>query len=300
MIKKKITATENLVQDISKELIFGQKHNGIDCVLNPTARRACDRALFMEAQIEEWSRMSTTTLWRCLEKLEKVSRICSLKDSIECKIPTNNGDYQVVQLYNLNVLNQLAMVCIDNEKLNDISCKFSDILSEVGTTGSYSVNQQQAQPMRTLPHDYESALEALLTEVRKNKALQAELYEIKVLLAKEKAYYEMLSEVVDRFTDRANDKKVASDLGTDGAESKESEEVWTTAREWCLKHQLPVYAIEPEGTVSELLTDICETLPDREQWYRNASGTLIFPKWACDILDKVHEGNPFLLENIAE
>ena len=33
--------------------------------------------------------------------------------------------------YNLNVLNQLAMACIDNEKLSDISCKFSDMLSEL-------------------------------------------------------------------------------------------------------------------------------------------------------------------------
>lgn len=296
MIEKNNTPTENLVQIDSNKLIFGQKHNGIDCALYPTAKRVCDRAWFTEMQIEEWSRMSAETLWRCLEGLEQVSRICSSTDSIECDIPTNNGDYQVAQLYNLNVLNQLAMVCFDNEKLNDISCKFSDIMSEVKTTGSYSVNQQQVQPMRTLPHDYESALEALLTEVRKNKALQAELYETKVLLAKEKAYYEMLSEVVDRFTAWGNDKKVASDLGTDSAESKESEEVWTTAREWCFQHRLPIYAIEPQRTVSELLTDICETLPDREQWYRNASGTLIFPKWACNILDKVYENNTFLLE----
>lgn len=178
-----------------------------------------------------------------------------------------------------------------------------NITPTVETTGSYSVNQQQPHPMRTLPHDYESSLEALLTEVRKNKALRAELYEIKVLLAKEKAYYEMLSEVVDKFTHtntRMNDKKVASDLGTDGAESKECEEVWTTARDWCSKHQLPIYTIEPKGTVSELLTHICETLPDREQWYRNASGTRIFPQWACDILDKVYKDNMFLLENIAE
>ena len=157
--------------------------------------------------------------------------------------------------------------------------------------------------MRTLPHDYEFALEALLTEVRKNKALKAELYEIKVLLAKEKAYYEMLSEVVDKFTHtntRVNGEKVASDLDTAGAESKECEDAWMTAREWCSKHQLPIYTIEPKGTVSELLTDICEARPDREQWYRNASGTLIFPKWACNILDKVHENNMFLLENIAE
>lgn len=300
MIENIISTNENLMQYNSNKLIFGQKHNGIDCVLCPTAKRACDRALFTEEQICEWSRMSATKLWRCLEGLEQVSRICSSTDLIECNIPTNNGDYQEAQLYNLNVLNQLAMVCIDNEKLNDISCKFSDILSEVKTTGSYSVNQQQAQPMRTLPHDYESALEALLIEVRKNKALQAELYETKVLLAKEKAYYEMLSEVVDRFTAPVNGKKVASDLGTDGAESKESKEVWTTAREWCLKHQLPIYAIEPQRTVSELLTDICETLPDREHWYRNASGTLIFPKWACNILDKVYKDNMFLLEYRAE
>ena len=171
-----------------------------------------------------------------------------------------------------------------------------NITPTVETTGSYSVNQQQAQPMRTLPHDYESALEALLIEVRKNKALQAELDETKMLLAKEKAYYELLSEAVDRFTARGNDKKGASDLGTDGAESKESEEVWTTARDWCFKHQLPIYSTEPKRAVSELLTDICEARPDREQWYRNASGTLIFPKWACDILDKVYKDNMFLLE----
>ena len=174
--------------------------------------------------------------------------------------------------------------------------KNKNITPTVETTGSYSVNQQQAQPMRTLPHDYESALEALLIEVRKNKALQAELDETKMLLAKEKAYYELLSEAVDRFTARGDDKKSASDLGTDGAESKESEEVWTTARDWCFKHQLPIYSTELNGKVSELLTDICEARPDREQWYRNASGTLIFPKWACNILDKVYKDNMFLLE----
>ena len=286
--------------DIITKFIFGQKHNDIDCALCPTAKRACDRAWFTEAQIENWSRMSTETLWGRLKRLEQVSRICSLTDSIECDIPTNDGDFQVAQLYNLNVLNQLAMVCIDNEKLNEISCKFSDILSEVETTGSCSIRKPQQQPMRTLPHDYESALEALLIEVRKNKALQAELYETRVLLAKEKAYYEMLSEVVDKFTctnARVNGKKGASDLGTDGEESKESEEAWMTARDWCSMHQLPIYAIKPNGTVSELLTDICETLPDREQWYRNASGTRIFPKWACDILDKVYENYDMFLSD---
>jgi len=51
---------------------------------------------------------------------------------------------------------------------------FDEVLPSIRKTGSYSVNQQQTQPMMCLPQDYESALEALLTEVRKTKALQAE------------------------------------------------------------------------------------------------------------------------------
>ena len=111
-------------------LIFGQTHNGIECALCPTAKRACDRAWVSAKNVEVWSRMSTTTLWRWLGKLEKARRIQSFSDMKKIKIDDENGRGHETTLYNLNVLNQLAMVCIDNEKLNDISCKFSDILSE--------------------------------------------------------------------------------------------------------------------------------------------------------------------------
>ena len=300
MIEKNITPNENLVQDISNELIFGHTHNGVKCAVCPTAKRACDRAWFSAKQIEEWSGVTKTTLWRWLEKLEKARMIQSVSDMTQIKIDDENGRGHETTLYNLNVLNQLAMACIDNEKLNDISCKFSDILSEVETTGSYSVNQQQAQPMRTLPYDYESALEALLTEVRKNKALQAELDETKALLAEEREYFEMLSEAVDdavRTTARITDKKGASDLGTAGAESKESEEAYMTARDWCLKHQLPIYSIELRGKVSAKLIDICITFPERERWHLDSSGTKLFPQWACNILDRMYESDDtFLLE----
>ena len=287
-------------KDIITKFIFGQKYNGIECALFPTAKRTCDRAWFTEAQIKEWSRMSTETLWGCLKRLEQVGRVCSLTDSIECDIPTNDGDFQDAQLYNLNVLNQLAMVCIDNEKLNEVSCKFYDIMSEVGTTGSYSVNQTHQQSMMCLPQDFESALEALLTEVRKNKALQEELDETKALLAEEKEYFEMLSEAVDdtvRSVARINGKKGATALGTAGAESKECEKSWMTVREWCNKHGLPVSTNEPKWTVLARLYSICASYPDREQWHRNASGAPVFPKWACDTLDKVYDDDDmFLLE----
>lgn len=137
------------VQDVedprSLELIFGQKHNDIDCALCPTAKRACNRAWFSAKQVENWSEMSKKTLWRWLERLEKARRIATVSDMTQWRMPHEQGGSTPTTLYNLNVLNQLAMACIDNEKLNDISCKFSDMLSEVETTGSYGVTQAQNQ-----------------------------------------------------------------------------------------------------------------------------------------------------------
>ena len=173
-----------------------------------------------------------------------------------------------------------------------------NITPTVETAGSYSVNQQHAQPMRTLPHDYESALEALLIEVRKNKALQAELDETKALLEEERKYFERLSDAVDEFVRdnaRVNGEKVASDLGTDGAESEESEEDYMTAREWCYKYQLPVSVKELKWIVSDRLTDICITFPEKEQWRLDSVGTRWFPKWACDILDRMYENDDTFL-----
>ena len=124
--------------------------------------------------------------------------------------------------------------------------------------------------------------------------------ETKAQLAKEREKFKMLSEVVYEFvrtTARVNDKKGATDLGTASAESEECEEDWMTAREWCLEHQLPVSVNELKWIVSDRLTDICITFPEREQWRLDSVGTRWFPKWACDILDRMYEtDDTFLAE----
>lgn len=122
-------------------LVFGCTHNGINCTLNNSAERPCDKAWFTAKQIETWSKMSKMTLNRRLNKLEEVGRINGVSDMIHCEMPTNNGGHQSVTLYNLNVLNQLAMVELDCPVLNETAKKFSDILSEVETTGSYNPSQ---------------------------------------------------------------------------------------------------------------------------------------------------------------
>lgn len=343
MIENTITTNENLVQDNSSieyvspetnpmdtvqsnELIFGQKHNDIDCALCPTAKRACDRVWFTEAQICEWSGMSHSTMYRRIKLLEEKCRISRCSDLNNVDIPTETGAVKTT-IYNLNVLNQLAMVCIESDVLNETSKKFSDILSEVETTGSYSINQPQTQ--FALPKTLPEALRLYAAEIEaKEKALQ-ERDETKALLAEEKEKVEALNDAVDNLTRTKswiNDKKVASAMGTAGAKSKECERLkkeldkmeseidlkiynaretirkeyedsWMTARDWCYKHGLPVYVNEPKWVVSERLYGICAEYPNRDQWRRNDYGVRMFPKWACDILDKVYDEDSTFLSD---
>ena len=317
------TETNPIATVQSNELIFGQKHNDIDCALCPTAQRACDRAWVTAKQVENWSGMPKKTLWRWLEKLEKARRIASVSDMTQTYIQDSCGVPHETTLYNLNVLNQLAMVCIDNEKLNEVSCQFSDILSEVETTGSYSIRK----PDSYMIEDKIERAKRWIEETEEwQKALSAEETahaETKVLLAEEKEKVEYL----ERSKSWIGDKKVASAMGTAGALSKkcdrlekeldkvksetelqvynaceairkEFEEAWKTARDWCYKHQLPVSVKELKWKVSDRLVEICASYPDREpQWHPNARGTRLFPKWACDILDKEYdEDDTFLIE----
>ena len=320
MIENAISTTSELMQDNSNELIFGHTHNGIQCAVNPTAKRACDRAWFSAKQIENWSGMSTKTLWRRLNELEECERISRLSDLTNVDIPTETGSVKTT-LYNLNVLNQLAMVEMKNKVLNDTAKKFSDIMAEVETTGSYSTRK----PDSYMIEDKIERAKRWIEETEEwQKALSSEETahaETKALLAEEREKVEALNDAVDnleRTKSWINDKKVASALGTAGAKSKECErlrkeldkmesemdlqiynaretirkeyeDAWMTARDWCYKHNLPVYVNEPKWVVSAKLAEICAACPDREQWHTNAYGVRMFPKWACDILDKMYD-----------
>ena len=148
-------------------LVFGGNHNGINCIQKTDAEKPCDKIWFTAKQIEEWSGMSKTTLWRKLEILEEKSRISRVSDMKQVDIPTETGAVKTT-IYNLNVLNQLAMVCIESDVLNETAKKFSDILSEVETTGTYGVTQ------KVLPNDYLTALKALVASEEEKQKLALE------------------------------------------------------------------------------------------------------------------------------
>ena len=191
MIETNISTTSELLQEKSStecvstetgsmttvqndELIFGQKHNDIDCALYPTAKRACDRAWFTEAQICEWSGMSHSTMYRRIKLLEEKGRIASCSDLNKTSIPDSLGVSHETTIYNLNVLNQLAMICIESYVLNETSKKFSDILSEVETTGSYVVTKPEMSDEEIMSRALEIAHRTLALREERIKALTAE------------------------------------------------------------------------------------------------------------------------------
>ena len=215
----------------------------------------------------------------------------------------NPHDYYIPE----NIFYRLCMKA-KNEVAEKFQAKVADeIIPSIRKTGSYSVAQAQPQP--TI-FDY---ARALIAEKERSDALEAQ----------NKALQAERDEAI-RTKSQIGDKKVASAMGTASAKSKECERLkkevcelksemnlqiynareairkefedsWMTAREWCFKHNLPVYVNEPKWVVSERLVSICSMYPDKEQWHTNAYSVRLFPKWACDILDKVYEDDDTFL-----
>lgn len=186
--------SNNLV--IKNDSFIQSIHNTIDCISLVDAKRPNDRYWFTSKQIQDWAGMDRKTLDRRLEKLISVGRITNNVENIE-----NIGNSMIVKfdnhqsnnrmftdimsitlygvnniphetkIYNLNVLNHLAMIELDNEKLNTIANKFSDILSEVETTGQYNV--QKRDPSYMIEDPIERA-KAWIKEQEEKRALEAE------------------------------------------------------------------------------------------------------------------------------
>ena len=98
---------------------------------------------------------------------------------------------------------------------------FDEVLPSIRKTGSYSVNQPQQQSMMYLPQDYESALEALLTEVRKTKALQAELTSEKEAHEKDNEDFRNGLDIINSQKAQIGSEREATAMATASAKSRE-------------------------------------------------------------------------------
>ena len=331
MIEDAITTNENLVQDNSnvspetntmdtvqtetKNLVsvtplfdFNAVHNGEACIesLDPKDRGTERRFRFTRALLCTLLGVkSENTITNHVQALINRGVVTDVKNLTSVMLPDSLGRECIkTTLYDLKVFNYLVMR-LDTDQAWEKKAKFNDVLVERET----GVAQSQTQP--TI-FDY---ARALIAEKERSDALEAQ----------NKALTEERDEAI-RTKSQIGDKKVASAMGTAGALSKkcdrlekeldkvksemnlqirnaheairkEFEDSWMTAREWCFRHKLSVYANEPKWTVSNQLVDICLAHPDRKQWHTSDYGVRLFPKWVCDMLDKVYDDDStFLIE----
>lgn len=283
---------------IMNDSFIQSMHNDIQCLSLSSATRPCDKCWFTSKQIQDWAGMDRVTLNRKLEKLARVGRIIGLKghnttdniididnndltnagnieskplgsnlnlventinsDIIEFNLRHETGS-KITKLYNLNVLNHLAMVELDNEKLNVIANKFSDILSEVETTGQYNV-----QP--AVPQTYLEALKALVAAEEEKEQLK---------LTNETLTSELTNVCEQR--DKAvrergyiNDKRTATLMSQEGIRARkinklENELSDTIEKLTDTTEKLDQAKVELELAKSSMFTNkrVCEMLRDR-------------------------------------
>lgn len=158
MIETNISTNENLVQVFSG--VRGYEKDGVAYLHIEDVSRGLGFTRIKESgnEIVRWDRVESY-----LNDLQFIGPTCGPDE--------NPHDYYIPE----NIFYRLCMKA-KNEIAEKFQAKVADeIIPSIRKTGSYCVNQTQQQSMMCLPQDYESALEALLTEVRKNKALEAEL-----------------------------------------------------------------------------------------------------------------------------
>lgn len=145
---------------------FNAVHNGEACIesFDPKDRGTERQFRFTRALLCTLLGVkSDNTISNHVQALINRGVVTDVKNLTSVMLPDSLGRGCVkTTLYDLKVFNYLVMR-LDTDQAWEKKAKFNDVL--VG---------RETNAMQCLPQDYESALEALLTEVRKNKALQAE------------------------------------------------------------------------------------------------------------------------------
>ena len=194
MIEKNITTNENLVQVFCG--VRGYEKDGVAYLhIEDVARGLGFTQIKGGSYYVRW---------------ETVDKYLSDLSFPTCWENANPHDYYIPE----NVFYRLCMKA-RNEVAEKFHAKVADeIIPSIRKTGSYSVNRQQAKPMMCLPQDYESALEALLTEVRKNKALQAELTCEKEAHEKDNADFKSGLDILNAQKAQISSKREATAMAT--------------------------------------------------------------------------------------
>ena len=178
---------------------YNSSHNNFPAIesLNPIDIGTERQFRFTAKMLADMFNISHKTVDRRVELLIESGDIQSGTNLSLIKIPDSNGRSHETTIYDLTVLNKLAMTMIDNPIAVNVRKAFNDVIVQVETTGQYNV--------KDMPKSLPEALRAY-----------ADAIEAKELADRECERQRLIAEEAIRTKAQISDKKTASALGRVG------------------------------------------------------------------------------------
>ena len=178
---------------------YNSSHNNFPAIesLNPIDIGTERQFRFTAKMLADMFNISHKTVDRRVELLIESGDIQSGTNLSLIKIPDSNGRSHETTIYDLAVLNKLAMTMIDNPIAVSARKAFNDVIVQVETTGQYNV--------KDMPKSLPEALRAY-----------ADAIEAKELADRECEKQRLIAEEAIRTKAQISDKKTASALGRVG------------------------------------------------------------------------------------
>lgn len=240
---------------------YNSSHNNFPAIesLNPIDIGTERQFRFTAKMLADMFNISHKTVDRRVELLIESGDIQSGTNLSLIKIPDSNGRSHETTVYDLTVLNKLAMTMIDNPIAVNVRKAFNDVIVQVETTGQYNT-----QPV--VPQTYLEALKALVASEEEKEQLK---------LTNETLTSELTNVCEQR--DKAirergyiNDKRLATIMSHEGVRARkinklENELSDTIEKLTDTTEKLDQAKVELEIAKSSMLTNkrVCEVLRDR-------------------------------------
>lgn len=146
---------------------YNSSHNNFPAIesLNPIDIGTERQFRFTAKMLADMFNISHKTVDRRVELLIESGDIQSGTNLSLIKIPDSNGRSHETTVYDLTVLNKLAMTMIDNPIAVNVRKAFNDVIVQIETTGQYNT-----QPV--VPQTYLEALKALVASEEEKEQLK--------------------------------------------------------------------------------------------------------------------------------
>ena len=145
---------------------YNSSHNNFPAIesLNPIDIGTERQFRFTAKMLCDMFKVAKVTIYNRIETLVNVGDL-SVQNFEQTNLPDSRGSLHETTIYDLTVLNKLAMTMIDNPIAVNVRKAFNDVIVQVETTGQYNV-----QPI--VPQTYLEALKALVASEEEKEQLK--------------------------------------------------------------------------------------------------------------------------------